>query len=99
VEGHEGIRQRTLILIAGTTVGLLGILYTIAALLFLSSFPVGRREALRGLEQAKNALASEAGRAGGLQSRLASWTTLRFHSGTGTRPTCTPTVGRNFHRS
>ncbi len=54
------IRLRTLILIACTTVGLLAILYTISAFLFLGSFArLERREALRGLEQAKNALAGE----------------------------------------
>ena len=54
------IRARTLILIAGTTVSLLAILYTISVLLFLGRFvALERREALRGLEQARNALANE----------------------------------------
>jgi two-component sensor histidine kinase/sensor domain CHASE-containing protein len=54
------IRLRTLMLIAGTTIGLLAVLYTISAFLFMGSFTrLERREALRGLEQARNALAGE----------------------------------------
>ena len=54
------IRTRTLVLIGGMTVGLLAIVYAISAFLFLGRFArLERREALRGLEQARNALANE----------------------------------------
>ena len=68
------IRLRTLILIAGTTVGLLAILYTISALLFLDRFSrLERREALRGLEQANNALANELGELATFNHDWAAW--------------------------
>jgi two-component sensor histidine kinase/sensor domain CHASE-containing protein len=68
------IRLRTLLLIAGTTVGLLVLLYTISAFLFMASFArLERREALRGLEQARNALAGELDELAVFNHDWASW--------------------------
>jgi two-component sensor histidine kinase/sensor domain CHASE-containing protein len=68
------IRLRTLLLIAGTTVGLLAILYTISALLFLDRFSrLERKEALRGLQQANNALANELGELDTFNHDWAAW--------------------------
>ncbi len=54
------IRTRTLVLIGGMTAVLLAIVYAISAFLFLGRFArLERREALRGLEQARNALSNE----------------------------------------
>jgi len=54
------IRTRTLLLIGGMTLGLLAIVYAISASLFLGRFRrLEQREARRGLEQARNALAGE----------------------------------------
>jgi sensor domain CHASE-containing protein len=52
------IRTRTLLLIGGMTLGLLAIVYAVSASLFLGRFRrLEQREARRGLEQARNALA------------------------------------------
>jgi sensor domain CHASE-containing protein len=68
------IRVRTLILIAGTTVILLGVLYLIAALLFLGRFEkLERQESLRGLEQARGALDNELGQLSLFDHDWASW--------------------------
>ncbi len=54
------IRTRTLLLTGATTFILLAAVYTASALLFLGRFAsLERREALRGLEQARNALSNE----------------------------------------
>jgi two-component sensor histidine kinase/sensor domain CHASE-containing protein len=54
------IRLRTLILIAGTTAALLALLYAVSAFVFLDRFArLENREALRSLEQARNALSGE----------------------------------------
>ena len=68
------IRLRTLILIACTTIGLLALLYAISAFLFMGGFArLERREALRGLEQAKNALAGELDELAVFNQDWASW--------------------------
>ncbi len=68
------IRLRTLILIACMTVILLVILYTISTFILLGRFAkLERREALRGLEQAKNALAGELDELAVFNHDWASW--------------------------